>query len=341
MRLHETLTVGDSEAPEIDGSRVLITELADGAPADTLRRAAGRPLPDALRTVSGICEGLAHLHGAGRVRGHLKPANVPRTHDGPVRLGTSAPRPNTRSHRAGARCVGVRGREADAEHGGLAHDADHLEPQLVDAPFAPASHVRSMKPAAYSDGPVMVISHPPSEENCDVIIGAVSMTAWSPTSVTVIRPTPDRSGTGIVAPRVTRTSQRPSRHRSVCVPSAGSGSVGAGEGPADVGVGDGPADVGAAEGDVRDAGVVRPALPELSELSDPHDTRTAAKAANSAARTRGPRVSGRERSGAAEGRRIMRTAKPTRRGTGPEAARHVRVSDSRRRRCYRMVVTAL
>ncbi|WP_333767252.1 hypothetical protein [Streptomyces sp. IBSBF 2435] len=51
MRLHGTLTVGDSEAPQIEGSRVPMAELADGSAADTLRRAAGRPLPDALRTV--------------------------------------------------------------------------------------------------------------------------------------------------------------------------------------------------------------------------------------------------------------------------------------------------
>lgn len=82
VRLYETLTVDDPEAPEIDGSCVLIMELADGSLADALHR----PLPDAPRIVTEICEGLAHLHGAGWVHGDLKPANVLRMHDGSVRL---------------------------------------------------------------------------------------------------------------------------------------------------------------------------------------------------------------------------------------------------------------
>ncbi|WUH89718.1 serine/threonine protein kinase [Streptomyces sp. NBC_00433] len=86
VRLYRTLTVDDAESPEIDGCCVLIMELADGSLADTLRGAAGRPLPDAPRIITEICEGLAHLHDSGWVHGDLKPANILLMHDGSVRL---------------------------------------------------------------------------------------------------------------------------------------------------------------------------------------------------------------------------------------------------------------
>ncbi|MGH8896940.1 MAG: protein kinase domain-containing protein [Egibacteraceae bacterium] len=86
IHLFEMLTVDDPGSPHLDGAVVLVMELAADALGNVLRGHAGRPLPDAPRLITEICEGLAHMHASGWVHGDLKPSNVLIMTDGSVRL---------------------------------------------------------------------------------------------------------------------------------------------------------------------------------------------------------------------------------------------------------------
>ncbi|WAX78996.1 serine/threonine-protein kinase [Streptomyces sp. KMM 9044] len=87
IRVLDTLVVADDGRPELDGAVVLVMERASGSLQDLLDAASGSaPLADATRTITQMCEGLAHLHADGWVHGDLKPANVLIMSDGSVRL---------------------------------------------------------------------------------------------------------------------------------------------------------------------------------------------------------------------------------------------------------------
>ncbi|WP_323178280.1 serine/threonine-protein kinase [Streptomyces sp. NBC_00620] len=86
MRLLDSVVLGDSEVPGLDGAVVLVMERAESSLQDLLDAADGNPLPEADRLVTEICEGLAHLHRLGWVHGDLKPDNVLIMADGSVRL---------------------------------------------------------------------------------------------------------------------------------------------------------------------------------------------------------------------------------------------------------------
>jgi hypothetical protein len=84
IRMYETLTVDDSDHPELDGATVLVLERAEGSMATLLDRSPHPPQGPAL--LAQTCEGLAQLHSAGWVHGDLKPANVLLMKDGSARL---------------------------------------------------------------------------------------------------------------------------------------------------------------------------------------------------------------------------------------------------------------
>ncbi|MFV2117359.1 serine/threonine-protein kinase [Streptomyces sp. Act-28] len=86
MRLLDTAVLDEPELPGLDGAVVLVMERAESSLQDVLDAADGKPLPEAERLLSEICEGLAHLHGLGWVHGDLKPGNVLIMADGSVRL---------------------------------------------------------------------------------------------------------------------------------------------------------------------------------------------------------------------------------------------------------------
>ncbi|MFJ5260810.1 serine/threonine-protein kinase [Streptomyces sp. NPDC088387] len=86
MRLLDSVVLGDSEVPGLDGAVVLVMERAECSLQDLLDDAEGVALPDAERLLTEICEGLAHLHRLGWVHGDLKPDNVLIMADGSVRL---------------------------------------------------------------------------------------------------------------------------------------------------------------------------------------------------------------------------------------------------------------
>lgn len=84
--LLDTLVVDDAEAPGLDGSCVLVMELAARSLEDQLRAARGDPLPQGAGMILQICEGLEHLHRSGHVHGDVKPSNVLVMPDGSVKL---------------------------------------------------------------------------------------------------------------------------------------------------------------------------------------------------------------------------------------------------------------
>jgi hypothetical protein len=86
MRLLDSVVLGDTGVPGLDGAVVLVMERAESSLQDLLDAADGSPLPEAERLVTEICEGLAHLHRLGWVHGDLKPDNVLVMADGSVRL---------------------------------------------------------------------------------------------------------------------------------------------------------------------------------------------------------------------------------------------------------------
>nr|WP_079054216.1 serine/threonine-protein kinase [Streptomyces graminilatus] len=86
MRLLDSVVLGDTGVPGLDGAVVLVMERAECSLQDLLDASNGGPLPDAGRLLTEVCEGLAHLHGLGWVHGDLKPDNVLIMADGSVRL---------------------------------------------------------------------------------------------------------------------------------------------------------------------------------------------------------------------------------------------------------------
>ncbi|MGY1499539.1 serine/threonine-protein kinase [Streptomyces sp. QTS52] len=86
MRLLDSVVLGDTGVPGLDGAVVLVMERAESSLQDLLDASGGSPLPEAERLLTEVCEGLAHLHRLGWVHGDLKPDNVLIMADGSVRL---------------------------------------------------------------------------------------------------------------------------------------------------------------------------------------------------------------------------------------------------------------
>lgn len=86
LSLLEAVAVEDRERPELDGAVALVTERAARSLADVIAQSEGKPVAEAPRLLSEICEGVAHMHESGWVHGDLKPANVLLMEDGAVRL---------------------------------------------------------------------------------------------------------------------------------------------------------------------------------------------------------------------------------------------------------------
>lgn len=84
VRLLDTLVLAAPDQPSLDGAIVLVMERARCTLRDLL--ATGIDETEGARIVTGICEGLAHLHRSGWVHTDLKPENVLIGADGEVRL---------------------------------------------------------------------------------------------------------------------------------------------------------------------------------------------------------------------------------------------------------------
>ncbi|MFE9403420.1 serine/threonine-protein kinase [Streptomyces sp. NPDC006530] len=84
IRLLDTVVLGEPDDPLLDGAIVLVMERAERSLRDLL--ATGVNEGEAARLVTGICEGLAHLHRSGWVHGDLKPDNILLMADGSVKL---------------------------------------------------------------------------------------------------------------------------------------------------------------------------------------------------------------------------------------------------------------
>ncbi|MER5551341.1 serine/threonine-protein kinase [Streptomyces sp. NPDC002793] len=84
IRLLDFVVLSEPDRPSLDGTIVLIMERA----ACSLRDVLGRGVAEAegARLVTGVCEGVAHLHRSGWVHGDLKPENVLLMDDGSVKL---------------------------------------------------------------------------------------------------------------------------------------------------------------------------------------------------------------------------------------------------------------
>ncbi|MGW7444168.1 serine/threonine-protein kinase [Kitasatospora sp. NPDC054795] len=84
VRLLDAIVLAAPDQPSLDGAIVLVMERARCTLRDLL--AIGIDEADGARIVTGICEGLAHLHRSGWVHTDLKPENVLIGADGEVRL---------------------------------------------------------------------------------------------------------------------------------------------------------------------------------------------------------------------------------------------------------------
>lgn len=84
IRLLDTVVLCEPDHPSLDGAIVLVMERAERSLRDLLT--AGVSGAEAARLVTGICEGLAHLHRSGWVHGDLKPDNILLMADGSVKL---------------------------------------------------------------------------------------------------------------------------------------------------------------------------------------------------------------------------------------------------------------
>ncbi len=86
IRTFQSLVVDDPARPRLDGAVVVVMERAADSLANLIHRRGTAPLENGPDLLEQICEGLAHMHGAGWVHGDLKPQNVLVMADGSVRL---------------------------------------------------------------------------------------------------------------------------------------------------------------------------------------------------------------------------------------------------------------
>ncbi|MEU9255456.1 protein kinase [Streptomyces sp. NPDC048270] len=84
VRLLDTLVLSTPDQPLLDGAIVLVMERATCSLRELL--ATGITESEGSRIVTGICEGLAHLHRTGWMHTDLKPENILLHQDGEVRL---------------------------------------------------------------------------------------------------------------------------------------------------------------------------------------------------------------------------------------------------------------
>ncbi|WP_267242069.1 serine/threonine-protein kinase [Streptomyces sp. PR69] len=84
IRLLDFAVLSEPDRPALDGAVVLVMERARGSLRDLLDAPVDRA--EAARLLTGVCEGLAQLHGLGWVHGDLKPDNVLLMPDGSVKL---------------------------------------------------------------------------------------------------------------------------------------------------------------------------------------------------------------------------------------------------------------
>ncbi|MET8752028.1 serine/threonine-protein kinase [Streptomyces sp. NPDC004667] len=84
IRLLDSFVLSEPGHPYLDGAIVLVMERAERSLRDRL--AAPVTVAEGARLITGICEGLAHLHRSGWVHGDLKPDNVLLMPDGSVKL---------------------------------------------------------------------------------------------------------------------------------------------------------------------------------------------------------------------------------------------------------------
>lgn len=84
VRLLDSLVLSAPDLPSLDGAIVLVMERA----RCSLRELLAAPVTEAegARLVTGICEGLEHMHRSGWVHADLKPENILIGRDGDVRL---------------------------------------------------------------------------------------------------------------------------------------------------------------------------------------------------------------------------------------------------------------
>ncbi|MCX2182874.1 serine/threonine protein kinase [Streptomyces sp. SKN60] len=84
VRLLGSLVLAAPDRPALDGAIVLVMERARCSLRERLATPVGAA--EAARLITGICQGLAHLHAAGWVHADLKPENILIGTDGEVRL---------------------------------------------------------------------------------------------------------------------------------------------------------------------------------------------------------------------------------------------------------------